>query len=97
MINLSTCSPSSKNLETKNHNFVIKTMVSTIGAYQSIFSGRPSTCRFFPSCSSYAIESFEKQGFFKGFFLTIKRISRCNPWGGHGLDPVPENKRRINV
>ena len=97
MINLSTYSPSSKNLETKNHNFVIKTMVSTIGAYQSIFSGRPSTCRFFPSCSSYAIESFEKQGFFKGFFLIIKRISRCNPWGGHGLDPVPENKRRINV
>ena len=97
MINLSTYSPSSKNLETKNHNFVIKTMVSTIGAYQSIFSGRPSTCRFFPSCSSYAIESFEKQGLFKGFFLTIKRIFRCNPWGGHGLDPVPENKRRINV
>ena len=97
MINLSIYSSSSKNLETKNRNFVIKTLVSIIGVYQSIFSGRPSTCRFFPSCSSYAIESFEKKGFFKGFFLTIKRISRCNPWGGHGLDPVPENKRRINV
>lgn len=97
MINLFTYYSYSKNPETQNRNFVIKTLVSTIGAYQSIFSGRPSTCRFFPSCSSYAIESFEKQGFFKGFFLTIKRISRCNPWGGHGLDPVPENKRRINV
>ena len=97
MINLSIYSSSSKNLETKNRNFVIKTLVSIIGVYQSIFSGRPSTCRFFPSCSSYAIESFEKKGFFKGFFLTIKRISRCNPWGGHGLDLVPENKRRINV
>jgi hypothetical protein len=97
MINLFTYYSYSKNPETQNRNFVIKTLVSTIGAYQSIFSGRPSTCRFFPSCSSYAIESLEKKGFFKGFFLTIKRISRCNPWGGHGLDPVPENKRRINV
>ena len=87
----------SKNSYRSNRNFLIKTIVYLIGLYQSVFSGRTSTCRFIPSCSSYAIESFEKQGFFKGFFLTIKRISRCNPWGGHGLDPVPENKRRINV
>ena len=88
---------SSKNSEKQNRNFIVQILVSIVGVYQSIFSGRPSTCRFVPSCSSYAIESFDKQGFFKGFFLTIKRISRCNPWGGHGLDPVPENKRRINV
>ena len=72
-------------------------MVLLINGYQKIFAGRPSTCRFFPSCSSYAIESFEKKGFFKGFFLSVKRILRCNPWGGYGMDYVPENKRRINV
>ena len=88
---------SSTNSEQESTSFAVKIMVLLINVYQKIFAGRPSTCRFFPSCSSYAIESFEKQGFFKGFFLTIKRISRCNPWGGHGLDPVPENKRRINV
>ena len=86
-----------KNPEKQDKNFIIKTLVVIIGLYQSIFSGRLSTCRFVPSCSNYAIESFDKQGFFKGSFLTFKRICRCNPWGGQGLDPVPESKRRINV
>jgi hypothetical protein len=85
------------NLGKQSNNFIVKKAIFIITAYQKIFAGRPSSCRFFPSCSSYAIESFEKQGFFKGFFLTIKRIFRCNPWGGYGLDSVPENKRRINV
>ena len=88
---------SSKNSEKQNRNFIVQILVSIVGVYQLIFSGRPSTCRFVPSCSNYAIESFDKQGFFKGSFLTFKRICRCNPWGGHGLDPVPESKRRINV
>ena len=85
------------NLGKQSNNFVVKTVVFIISGYQKIFAGKPSTCRFFPSCSSYAIESFEKQGFFRGFFLTIKRIFKCNPWGGYGFDSVPENKRRINV
>jgi len=46
-------------------------------------------CRFQPSCSQYGIEAFQKHGFFKGFVLTVKRISKCHPWGGHGHDPVP--------
>ena len=46
-------------------------------------------CRFEPSCSQYGIEAFKKHGFFKGFGLTIKRVSNCHPWGGHGHDPVP--------
>ena len=46
-------------------------------------------CRFEPSCSHYGLEAFKKHGFFKGFGLTVKRISRCHPWGGHGHDPVP--------
>lgn len=46
-------------------------------------------CRFTPTCSNYAVEAFSKYGLFKGFWLSIKRISRCHPWGGHGYDPVP--------
>ncbi|MBG9376069.1 membrane protein insertion efficiency factor YidD [Panacibacter sp. DH6] len=46
-------------------------------------------CRFTPTCSQYGLEAFKKYGLLKGFWLTIKRIARCNPWGGHGHDPVP--------
>ena len=46
-------------------------------------------CRYEPSCSQYGIEALKKHGVFKGGYLTIKRIVSCNPWGGHGHDPVP--------
>jgi uncharacterized protein len=46
-------------------------------------------CRFTPTCSQYGLEAFKKYGLFKGFWLTVKRIRRCHPWGGHGYDPVP--------
>ena len=49
----------------------------------------PKTCRFAPSCSTYALEAFRKWGPFKGLWLTVWRILRCNPWGGSGYDPVP--------
>jgi putative membrane protein insertion efficiency factor len=49
----------------------------------------PPSCRYVPSCSVYGIEALSKYGPFKGGWLTIKRISRCNPWGGSGYDPVP--------
>jgi putative membrane protein insertion efficiency factor len=48
-----------------------------------------SSCRFTPTCSQYAIEALQKYGAIKGLWLTIKRIAKCNPWGGHGHDPVP--------
>ena len=50
---------------------------------------RPS-CRFYPSCSEYSIEALKRFGLFRGLILTVIRILRCNPWGGHGFDPVPE-------
>jgi putative membrane protein insertion efficiency factor len=46
-------------------------------------------CRFVPTCSQYGIEALRKHGALKGSWLTIKRIARCNPWGGAGYDPVP--------
>jgi len=47
-----------------------------------------SKCRFTPTCSQYGKEALQKYGIFKGGWMTIKRIARCNPWGGHGYDPV---------
>lgn len=49
----------------------------------------PAACRYEPTCSEYMIQALRKHGPLKGFWLGIKRISRCHPWGGHGHDPVP--------
>lgn len=49
----------------------------------------PNSCRFTPTCSVYSVDAFKKHGFFKGLWLSVRRISRCHPWGGHGYDPVP--------
>jgi putative membrane protein insertion efficiency factor len=47
-------------------------------------------CRFAPSCSEYAHQALQQHGAVKGLYLTINRLSRCHPWGGEGLDPVPD-------
>ena len=73
----------------------IKTILSApfillIKFYQLCISPiKPACCRFTPTCSQYALEAFRKYGPFKGAFLSLKRILRCNPWGGSGYDPVP--------
>lgn len=71
-----------------------KVMIKLIRFYQKIPGNFHNSCRFTPTCSSYAIEALEKRGFFVGSFLTIRRILRCNPWGGSGYDPVPERKKK---
>jgi putative membrane protein insertion efficiency factor len=54
----------------------------------------PSTCRYNPTCSHYAIEALKKRGLIIGGWLSLKRIISCNPWGGSGYDPVPEKKNK---
>ena len=49
----------------------------------------PASCRYTPTCSQYTKEAILKHGVFKGGWLGVKRILSCNPWGGHGHDPVP--------
>ncbi|RPG59834.1 MAG: membrane protein insertion efficiency factor YidD [Flavobacteriales bacterium TMED191] len=46
-------------------------------------------CRYYPSCSSYCLKCFQKHTTFYALFLSVKRIIKCNPWGGSGHDPVP--------
>jgi putative membrane protein insertion efficiency factor len=71
-------------------NPLTKLFVAIIRFYQLVISPiLPSACRYTPSCSAYGIEALKKHGAIKGCVLTIKRIMRCNPWGGHGEDPVP--------
>lgn len=57
--------------------------------YQHARAGRPSPCRYQPTCSSYAVEALEVHGARRGSWLAIRRLARCHPWGGHGWDPVP--------
>lgn len=64
--------------------------IALIRFYQVCISPlTPAACRFTPTCSQYALEAFRKHGLFKGFYLSVRRILKCHPWGGHGYDPVP--------
>lgn len=65
-------------------------LTGLILAYQSARSGRPTGCRYLPSCSEYAVEAIDTHGPVRGTLLAVRRIARCGPWGGHGIDPVPE-------
>lgn len=53
------------------------------------------TCRYQPTCSNYMIEAVNEWGPIRGFWMGLKRIGRCHPWGSHGHDPVPENPNKI--
>ncbi|OSQ52642.1 membrane protein insertion efficiency factor YidD [Marivita geojedonensis] len=61
-----------------------------VKAYRLIFSPWVGhNCRYHPTCSAYALEALEKHGALKGGWLAAKRIARCQPWGGSGVDNVP--------
>lgn len=71
-----------------------KIIIGLVRFYQKFISPvTPSTCRYTPTCSSYMVEAIKVHGPLKGSWLGIKRIARCNPWGGHGYDPVPEKSK----
>jgi len=66
-----------------------RAVAAPIRLYQLVRAGRPSPCRFTPSCSTYALEAIESHGAVRGLWLTVRRLLRCQPWGGFGVDPVP--------
>jgi putative membrane protein insertion efficiency factor len=70
---------------------LIAPLLFIIKLYQKLISPFfPSSCRFQPTCSHYTKEALLSHGPFKGSYLGVKRILRCQPWGGSGHDPVPE-------
>jgi putative membrane protein insertion efficiency factor len=69
-----------------------RALSSFVRAYRALTAGRPSPCRFQPTCSSYALEALHDHGALRGGFLTVRRIGRCHPWGRYGYDPVPERR-----
>ena len=67
-----------------------KAVIKLIKIYQKFLSPLlGKNCRFHPTCSQYAIEAISTFGFFKGSLLAIKRVLRCNPWGGSGIVKIP--------
>jgi putative membrane protein insertion efficiency factor len=64
-------------------------MLRTIEWYQRGAEGRPSPCRFFPSCSEYGHEAITAYGAGRGGWLTLRRLLRCRPFGPSGFDPLP--------
>lgn len=65
-------------------------LILCIRFYQIFISPlKPPTCRFYPTCSAYAIEAIQKKGPMKGTWLAIKRIAKCHPFHPGGYDPVP--------
>ena len=77
-------------------SFFKRVMVGLIKAYRYWMSPfLPASCRFYPSCSAYALESYQRLGFWKGTYLSLRRILKCNPFHPGGVDPVPGDN--VNV
>jgi putative membrane protein insertion efficiency factor len=73
------------------HQLPVQAAMAVIRLYQLILSPLVGpSCRFSPSCSHYGMQAFRHHGFLAGLWLTLARLARCHPWGGHGHDPVPD-------
>lgn len=74
---------------------VVAALIAPIRAYQRWISPAfPATCRFYPSCSSYAIEAMRERGPAVGVLLAVRRLVKCAPWHPGGVDPVPARPGR---
>ncbi|WP_019909626.1 membrane protein insertion efficiency factor YidD [Paenibacillus sp. HW567] len=72
-----------------------RTIQAPIRVYRKFISPiKPATCRFYPTCSAYALEAVEVHGPLKGSWLAAKRIARCHPFHPGGLDPVPPREEK---
>ncbi|WP_432695766.1 membrane protein insertion efficiency factor YidD [Marinobacterium sp. YM272] len=86
-----------KRIASAARNLLVGFLTLVIRAYQYLISPfLGSNCRFYPSCSSYAIEAIRSHGPLKGSWLALRRILRCHPFSEGGIDPVPPTKCGCN-
>jgi putative membrane protein insertion efficiency factor len=72
---------------------IARLLLRPIRGYQKWISpALPPSCRFYPSCSAYAVEALQVHGALKGTWLALRRLARCGPWHPGGIDPVPPRK-----
>ncbi|RLK50464.1 hypothetical protein DFR31_0364 [Alkalispirillum mobile] len=70
-------------------------LIGIVRFYQYVISPMIGPrCRYWPTCSAYAVEALQLHGPFRGGWLALRRFLRCHPWGGHGVDPVPGSEGR---
>ena len=70
---------------------VARLLAAPIRAYRLVLSPLLGPrCRFHPSCSAYALEALARHGAGRGGWLALRRLARCHPWGGSGVDEVPD-------
>ena len=75
-------------------NIFTHLLINLIRCYKFLLSPLiGNSCRFFPSCSDYSIESLKTFGFFKGLYFSLKRILSCHPWSDGGFDPIKKQTR----
>ena len=77
--------------------FLIRAYQWTLSPLLSWLGGPSTGCRFHPTCSAYFLEAVERHGALRGSWLGLKRLARCQPWGGQGEDPVPERNDRLQA
>jgi putative membrane protein insertion efficiency factor len=72
--------------------FITRGLMVLVRGYQLLISpSLPASCRFSPSCSAYSLQALQQHGAWKGSYLTLHRLGRCQPWCNGGHDPVPES------
>ena len=74
--------------------FLIRVYQLTLSPLLALLDMAGGGCRFEPSCSRYCMEALAEHGTARGLWLGVKRLARCAPWGGTGLDPVPPRRGR---
>jgi putative membrane protein insertion efficiency factor len=74
---------------------VARLVILPIRGWQLVSRWLPPRCRFFPSCSQYAVEAITVHGAVRGGGMAVRRVGRCHPWHEGGVDPVPPNTRSL--
>jgi putative membrane protein insertion efficiency factor len=70
-------------------------LMIALRAYRRVISPLyGDVCRYYPSCSAYALEAVDRHGAIRGSWLAVRRVCRCHPWAAGGVDPVPDDLRR---